>query len=290
MKSKGIYYMIASSFFFSMSSVLVKLVSSYFNSYFISVARFMIGIVIGIAYLFFTKNSFKVNDKRSWVLRGITGSVSMVLFYLAIDMTGSARATLMNNIYVIFVAMFGFVFSKERIKIVNILSIILCLAGVTIIFYDGSKYSILGDMIGLLSGVIQGIAIHFTKCSSEKEHPTIVYMSACIFGLFFTPLSSVYNPNPGFIPVMIILSIGASSFLAQWFMTRSYSKISAIKGSIFSYLKIPFTVILSTLFGNQIHTKFYIGTVVFVIGLLFESEIINFKRSAMKQSNKEGAR
>lgn len=288
MKSKGIYYMIASCFFFSISSVLVKLVSSYFNSYFISVARFIVGIVLGIVYLFFAKKSFKVKDKRVWALRGITGSVSMVLFYLAIDMTGSARATLMNNIYVIFVALFGFIISKERIKIVNIYSIILCLAGVTIIFYDGNKYSVLGDIIGLLSGVIQGIAIHFTKASSEKDHPTIVYMSACIFGLFFAPLSSVYNPNPGFIPVIIILSIGASSFLAQWFMTSSYSKISAIKGSIFSYLKIPFTVILSILFGYQIHAKFYIGTVVFVIGLLFESELFSFKILETKQRNKKG--
>lgn len=271
MNSKGILYMIASSFFFSISTVLVTLVSSYFNSYFVSVMRFILGIIFGIICLIVTKKSFKINDKKNWILRGITGAVSMVLFYLAIDMVGSARATLMNNIYVIFVALFGFVFHKERIKKFNIYSMIVCLVGVTIIFYDGSTYSVLGDLIGLLSGMIQGIAIHYTKSSSEKEHPTIVYMSACIFGLLFAPLASVNNPNPGLLPLMIMLLIGASSFLAQWFMTSSYSKISAIKGSLFSYLKIPFTVILSTMFGDDIPIKFYLGTFVLLIGLVLES-------------------
>ncbi len=274
MKSKGVYFMIASSVFFSLSAVLVKLVSSYFNSYFVSVSRFVIGIVLGIAILFFTKISFKVNDKKSWMIRGIAGSVSMILFYLAIEMTSSARATLMNNLYVIFVALFGFLFFKERIRIVNIFSIVLCLAGVTIIFYDGSKYSLLGDAIGILSGLIMGIAIHYTKRSSEKEHPILVYMSACLFGLIFTPLSSVYKPNPGMMLVIIILAIGVSSFLAQWFMTSGYSKISTIKGSLISYLKIPFTVILSAMFGDQITLKFYIGTIILIIGLLVESELI----------------
>lgn len=288
MKSKGVCFMIASSVFFSLSAVLVKLVSSHFNSYFVSVARFVIGIVLGTAFLFFTKKSFKVNDKKSWVLRGVVGSVSMILFYLAIEMTSSTRATLMNNFYVIFVALFGFLFFKERIRIVNILSIVLCLAGVTIIFYDGSKYSFWGDVIGILSGLIMGIAVHYTKRSSEKEHPIVVYMSACIFGLVFAPLSSVYNPNPGLMPIIIILAIGASSFLAQWFMTSGYSKISTINGSLISYLKIPSTVILSTIFGDQISTKFYIGTVILIIGLLVESELINFKALPAKTIVRKG--
>lgn len=275
MRSKGVFSMVASSVFFSLSAVLVKLVSSYFNSYFISVSRFVIGIVLSIALLFFTKESFKVSDKKSWVIRGVAGSVSMILFYLAIEMTSSARATLMNNLYVIFVALFGFLFFKERIRVVNIFSMVLCLSGVTIIFYDGSKYSLLGDVTGILSGLIMGIAIYYTKRSSEKEHPIVVYMSACIFGLAFTPLSSVYNPNPGLMPIIIILAIGASSFLAQWLMTSGYSKLSTIKGSLISYLKIPFTVILSTLLGDQISTKFYIGTAILIIGLLVESELIN---------------
>lgn len=288
MKSKGIYYMIASSAFFSLSAVLVKLVSSYFNSYFVSVVRFAIGIALGTAFLLITRKSFKVNDKKSWVIRGVAGSVSMVLFYLAIQMTSSARATLMNNLYVIFVALFGVFFFKERLKIVNVISIILCLAGATIIFYDGNKYSLLGDVIGILSGLIMGIAIHYTKRSSEKDHPIVVYMSACICGLGFTPLSSVHNTNPGIMPIIILLAIGVSSFLAQWFMTSGYNKISAVKGSLVSYLKIPFTVILGTLFGDQISTKFYIGTIILIGGLLVESELIKLKGLSFKSVVRKG--
>jgi drug/metabolite transporter (DMT)-like permease len=263
--------MIASSFFFSLSAVLVKSVSGSFNSYFISVVRFIIGIVLGIAVLLFTKKTIRVRDKKVWVIRGVAGSISMILFYLAIELTGSARATLMNNLCVIFVALFGFLLNKERIRVANMISMLLCLTGVTIIFYDGGKYSLAGDMIGILSGIIMGIAIHYTKRSSEKEHPAIVYMSACIFGLSFAPFSSVYHPNPGMVQVLLLLAIGVFSFLAQWLMTSSYSRISAIKGSLISYLKIPFTVIIGVMLGDHVSSKFYIGTVILIIGLWIES-------------------
>lgn len=271
MKIKVVCYMIASSFLFSLSAALVKSVSGSFNSYFVSVARFTIGIVLGIAVLLFTKKAFRVSDKKTWVIRGVAGSVSMILFYLAIEMTGSARATLMNNLYVIFVALFGFLLNKERVKMVNIISMMFCLTGVTIIFYDGGKYSLVGDMIGILSGIITGIAIHYTKCSSEKEHPVIVYMSACIFGLSFAPFSSIYHPNPGMVQILLLLAIGVSSFLAQWLMTSSYSRISAIRGSLISYLKIPFTAIIGVMLGDHVSSKFYIGTLILIIGLLIES-------------------
>jgi drug/metabolite transporter (DMT)-like permease len=263
--------MIASSVFFSLSAVLVKSVSGSFNSYFVSVIRFVIGIVLGMAILIITKKSFQVSDKKAWVIRGIAGSISMILFYLAIDMTSSARATLMNNLYVIFVALFGYLLNKEYVKAVNIISMVICLTGVTIIFYDGGKYSLAGDAIGVLSGLIMGIAVHYTKRSSEKEHPVVVYMSACIFGLAFAPLSSVYHPNPGLSQIILLIGIGVSSFLAQWLMTSSYSRISAIKGSLISYLKIPFTVVIGITLGDRVSTKFYIGTGILIIGLLIES-------------------
>ncbi len=283
MKLKGICYMIASSMFFSLSAVLVKLVSDSFNSYFISVTRFIIGVILGLAVLLFSKKAFRVSDKKAWVIRGVAGSVSMILFYLAIEKTGSARATLMNNLYVIFVALLGFLLNKERMKLVNMISMMLCLMGVTIIFYDGGKYSLAGDIIGVFSGLIMGIAIHYTKRSSEKEHPAIVYMSACIFGLVFAPFSSVNQLKPGLLQFLLLLAIGGSSFLAQWLMTSSYSRISAIKGSLVSYLKIPFTVVIGILFGDRVSTKFYIGTAILIVGLLTESGIFQVLFSQNKK-------
>ncbi len=271
MKIKGICFMITSSVLFSLSTVLVKSVAGSFNSYFISVSRFVIGIILGAGVLLFTKKSFLVKDKKAWVIRGVAGSVSMILFYLAIELTSSARATLMNNLYVIFVALFGFLLNKERVKVVNMISMVICLAGVTIIFYDGGQYAFVGDVIGVLSGIIMGIAVHYTKRSSEKEHPVLVYMSACIFGLAFAPLSSIHHPNPGLSQMILLLCIGVSSFLAQWLMTSSYSWISAIKGSLISYLKIPFTVVFGAMLGDRVSTKFHLGTIVLIAGLLIES-------------------
>ena len=288
MKAKGVCLMVTSSIFFSLSAVLVKDISRYFNSHFISTARFVMGIILGMAFLLFSKKPFKVHDKKPWVLRGVLGSVSMILFYLAIEMTSRARATLMNNFYVIFTASFGFIFYKVRIRLTNLISIVLCLLGVTIIFYDGSEYPLLGDAIGLLSGILMGIGVHYTKRSSEKEHPIVVYLSACIFGLVFAPLSSVHQPKVGLMPIIVLLGISVSSFLAQWLMTSGYSKLSTVHGSLLSYLKIPFTAVLGVPFGQTLTARFYVGTILLVIGLLVESEIIKIKPVPSKTMIQEG--
>lgn len=270
MKVKGTLHMALSSVFFALSAVMVKLVSSEYNSVFVSVSRFVIGILLGFVVLLTTGKRFIINDKKSWALRGVTGSVSMLLFYLAIQMTNSGRATLMNNLYIIFVAIFGVVYLKEPIKKRNLVSMVLCLAGVSIVFYDGSKHSILGDAVGIISGLIMGLAIYYTKRSSENEHPVIVYLSACFIGLLFAPFAAVHTQQPSFLSILILLGIGISSFLAQLLMTSGYSSISAIKGGLISYLKIPATIIFSSLLGEEIGWKFYVGTVLLIAGLLVE--------------------
>jgi drug/metabolite transporter (DMT)-like permease len=266
-KSKGQLHIFLSCIFFAISAVLVKFVSAEFSSYFVSLFRFVIGIILGFAVLICTKQKFKVQSKFSWILRGITGFISMVLYYLAIEITSSGRATLLNNMCPVFVLIFGVLFFKEQVDKKGILGLVLCLIGVFTVFYDGNHYSILGDAIGLLSGIIMGAATHYTKESSQNEHPAIVYLSPCFMGLLLIPFSVRETPKINPHSFILLFMIGLASFLAQLFMTNGYKYVSATEGSMISYLKIPITIIFSRFLGEKLGWKFFIGTLLVMLGL-----------------------
>ncbi len=268
-KLKGQLYIFISCLFFAISSVLVKFVSSEFSSFFVSLFRFVIGIALGFGILIVSKQKFKVQNKFSWVLRGITGFISMVLFYLAIEMTNSGRATLLNNMYPVFVLIFGMLFFKEQIHKKGIIGLGLCVIGIFIVFYDGNHYRVLGDIIGILSGIIMGIATHYTKESSQNEHPAIVYLSACFMGLLLIPFSLGEITKISLYSFFLLFMIGLTSFLAQLFMTDGYKYVSATEGSMISYLKIPITIILTSFLGEKLGWEFFVGTLLIIIGLYF---------------------
>lgn len=266
-KFKGELHIFLSCIFFAISAVLVKFVSNQFNSYFVSLFRFIVGIILGFAVLILTKQKFKVQNRFSWILRGITGFISMVLYYLAIEMTSSGRATLLNNMYPVFVLLFGVLFFKEQVDKKSILGLVLCLLGVFVVFYDGNHYSLLGDAIGVLSGIIMGAATHYTKESSQNEHPAIVYLSPCFMGLLLIPFSFRETTKMDPYSFILLFIIGLASFLAQLFMTDGYKYISATEGSMISYLKIPITIIFSSFLGEKLGWKFFIGTLLVLLGL-----------------------
>jgi len=215
------------------------------------------------------KIKFIVENLKDWLLRGFFGSIAMVAFYLSISITSSGRAVMLNDTYPIFVALFGYLFFKERIYKNDIVGLFLCLIGIFFIFYERESYSVVGDILGLISGISSGFAIHYVKRSTMTNHPVIVYFSACIVGLLFIPFSFTDKVDVSMISIILVIIVGVLTFFAQLFMSYGYKYVSATKGSIIIYMQIPIVLLLSFLILNEIFKpKFIIGTVFIIVGLL----------------------
>ncbi len=259
-------------FFYAFTAVIVKYVSYSFTGLFISLFRFITGIFLGLIVLKITKQPFKIHNKKTWLLRGIFGSIAMGCYYTAIQITSSGRATLLFNTYPIFVALFGFLFFKEKISINNVFSLILCLCGAIVVFYDGSKYNIAGDFISLAGGILGGITVHYIKKSREKNHPVIVYMAVCFIGLLLFPFTINQAVNITFPLLLFLCLISIFSFIAQVLMTYGYKFISATKGSIIFFLQIILTILLSFFIGEEFKLKFFIGIMLILLGLFINKK------------------
>lgn len=266
---KGSLSILLSCLFFSFASITVKLISGQVSSLFISFIRFLVGTILIAAALWFTKKGFKVNDFKYWFLRGFFGVIAMVTFYFAIQMTSSGRATLLSDTYPVFVALYGFIIFREPLRINRALSILLCMAGVLLVFYDNSRYGFMGNLIGLISGAAGGMAVHYIKKAREKNNSIIVYLSSCLLGMVFCSVSipEVLKIHNLFLYIPLCL-VGVFAFTGQMLMGYGFKYVSTSKGSILGFTEIITTVFFSYFLGEDLRPKFFIGGTVLIAGLV----------------------
>jgi len=268
----GSLSILLSCIFYSIMALLIKPLSSDFNGLFISGFRFLIGIGLGFFVLYISKKQFKIIDKKSWILRGVFGAISMIAYFVAVQFTSSGRATLLSNTYPIFVALFGGLFFGERLSVKNIASLFLCIIGIVFVFYDRNLYPIWGDILGLISGITGGIAIQYLKKSREYNNSIVIYLSACFFGILALPFSINQPLHFSMYTVGMLMAIGIFAFAGQILMTYGFKTVSATKGSILSYAGIPMTLMLSYWFlGEPMHAKFLVGIGFILAGLIMDA-------------------
>jgi drug/metabolite transporter (DMT)-like permease len=267
----GEILILTSCILFSIMATLAKTVSASFSGTFIALFRFVSGITLGITLLVITSKPLRVNHKRSWILRGIFGSTSMILYFVAIRMTGSGRATLLGNTFPIFAALFGYLLFKESITTLQIVSLALCVLGVGLVFYDGSVVSMWGNLLGLSVGVVSGIAVHFIKKSTEADEPIIVYLATCLFGLVILPftINEAINITPH--SLLSLLLIGMLAFAVQILIGYGFRSVTATKASTITCTTIPLTALFGYCTGEELRPGFLLGTAIIIVGLLASS-------------------
>jgi drug/metabolite transporter (DMT)-like permease len=263
--------MLLSCIFFSSTAVLVKVISGSFSSVFISGFRFITGIILGIALLKLTGGSPKVTQKKILLIRGILGMSAMLAYFMAIQMTGSGRATLLVNTFPIFVVIFGQLFFHETLSITKVLSVVFCMLGVIFVFYDGSSYSFLGNFLGLAAGIVRGFVVHLIKKSVAKNRPVIVYLAVCFIGLLLLPFSVHEAVHLSWNSFLLLVLVGTFSFTAQLLQTYGYRHATTLRGSLLSYMTIPLTVVLGFFMGEELRMRFFIGIFLILTGLFINS-------------------
>jgi drug/metabolite transporter (DMT)-like permease len=265
---KGEIFIFISCLFFSIESIFVKFASNYHSGIFISFFKFSFGLILGILIILIWKKEILFNDKKDLLFRGLWGAASMICLYIAIKMSNSGRAILLNNTGPIFAGVFGFLFFKEKINLNIIMSLLFCIIGAILIFYDGSKSNLLGDIIALLSGITAGFAIHYIKKAGVNNSAIHIYLATCLIGILASSFSFKNITLISYYSFIFLFFLSLSIFLAQITMAYGFKFVEATKGSIIFFLKIPITLILSYIFLNEIiNLKFIIGTLLIISGL-----------------------
>ncbi len=255
--------------FFTGATLLVKYASTWYSGNVISFIRFGVGGSVAFILILIFEKRFAVHDRGAWLIRGVLGGITMSATYLGIQMTTSGKAILLVNTYPIFAVMFGLLFFGEKAALNNLLGLVLCMIGIFFVFQDTSSYASVGNLICLCGGVLNGLAVNFIKKACVRNSPASVYLSACIFGLFFNSLAI---QELGTIPpdiFVIILVTALLALVAQILLGYGFRHVSAAKGSIIGFFETQLTLVMSWVFaGEEISPRFLAGAFIILLGLI----------------------
>jgi len=268
----GILALLLAALLFAVTTTLVRLASNSLSGVFVSTIRFAVGGMASLAWLFLSGRGVRIVNKKDWLLRGVYGSLSMTLSYLAIAWTSGGRSTMLSNTYPIFVAIFGRLFFGSRLLPTALPALALCTVGSIVILNDGSGYSLVGDGMALGAAMLAGLAVNHLKRARATDDPVSLYLSPCAFGL---PVAAALTLGSGGFsaavtagPLLLSILVGLVVFAAQILMTWGYKYVSAARGSRIFYLETVFAVAFGAIIGERLKPAFFVGAAI-IMGALW---------------------
>lgn len=265
-KNKGIFFIILSALGFAFMSLFVKLsgdIPSMQKSFF----RNLVSLCFAFYIIKKSKIGFKIKKENllGLILRSTFGTLGIIFNYYAIENLILSDATMLNKLAPFFVIIFSFFILKEKIKLWQIISILIAFLGSLFIINPNLIIGLLNNnisvtglnslpaLIGVLGAMCAGMAytmVRFLSLRGEKG-PFIVFFLSCFSCIAILPFV-IFNFSPMSVKQLIYLLLaGIFASLGQFAVTAAYANAPAKEISIFDYSQIIFSGILGYIVFSQ---------------------------------------
>lgn len=264
----------------SFVSVMVKTAAVMFDSAIISFSRFFFGIVFLFFFIYFKEKNFKLTFRNKWIWIGAIGkSFNYILENYALKMGFVYGHVIIWPLQAIFLSLAAYFVFKEKMNSKKILSIFLCLIGVTLVSWAGRSPSEIfstGMLPTLLMALAAlGAAIHvFTqKKLVETMEPANMNFTVFLICSFITliPLPfSFERPTVIYLPAIFsLVGLGLITGISFYIYSRALKKVSLIAAVFISNSTVLFTLLWARLFFNEtINAPIIAGSVILLLGLV----------------------
>jgi drug/metabolite transporter (DMT)-like permease len=201
---------------------------------------------------------------RPLLLRGVLGSVSILLYFTAIQFAGASLATLLHCTYPISTAVIAVIALGEPLSLQLGIALVLNLVGIVIVVGPGAEIppgAIFGAACALGASLLAGGALTTARFLRAKEN-------ALLITTYFMAIGTVISAPalalglPSFSPLLVAALFGVvlASVASQWlihhglgFTTASLGSLAAatsvVSASLFEALFLGDYPALSTLIG-----------------------------------------
>ena len=152
---------------------------------------FMIALMVFLIATY-KKNTIKIikNAGVPAVIGGIVMSLSFIAFVVSMSITTVANVVFIISTQTMFLAIFGYLYLKEKVSLISFFSILLAMAGITIMVGDSlSTGSFLGNIIALAIPINFSILVMIIRKYKNLDMvPAIFYSGvfSIMYGLFLS--------------------------------------------------------------------------------------------------------
>ncbi len=205
---KGVFLICVASLFWSSAGIMIKVVDM--PPLQIALGRsFIAGLFLG-GYILWNKRAWTRGILTAAAVRtALFYTATVTLFVLANKMTTSANAVFLQYTAPIYVILISYFFFREKVNMVEVATVGICLAGMMLFFIDEEKSTaFLGNIIGALSGIAFALLQISVKRAEKKAASTSEAEAAELKGVAHLTLGNA-------VTVAILLLVVSATFLAK---------------------------------------------------------------------------
>lgn len=204
-RKKGIVEMLICAALWSSAGILIKLLP--WNGFAVASIRSLIAGLTILIYALSTGRRMIINRKT--LLAGLLTAGVYTCFSCANKMTTAANAIVLQFTCPVFIVLLSAVFLKKRMRLRDVVTVILTLGGITLVFLDKLEGGyLLGNLVAILAGLL--MAGMYVSVGEMEENSRF---SSIILGQFITfliglPLVIYTRPVFTTVTVLSILALG----------------------------------------------------------------------------------
>lgn len=243
-------WMVAASLLFACMGVCVKLGAAQFSAAELVFWRGFVATLLIGGYILIRRLPLATPHMRTHVVRGLSGFVSLVMYFYAIAMLPLAAAVTLNYTSPLFLALLLVLWVGEPVRRGFHAVLAAGFVGVVLLLQPTlERDQWLGALFGLGSGIISSIAYLNVRRLGELGEPewrTVFYFSAlsAVGGLPWLLAAGPFHAIDlrGW---LLLLGVGGFGVLAQLCMTAAYKRGKTLTSASLAYS----TVVFSSIFG-----------------------------------------
>ncbi|XP_003409051.1 solute carrier family 35 member G1 [Loxodonta africana] len=279
----GLFYTLLSAFLFSVGSLFVKKVQDV-HAVEISAFRCVFQMLVVIPCLIYRKTGF-IGPKGQRIflfLRGVIGSVAMILIYYAFQTTSLADATVITFSSPVFTSLFAWIFLKEKYSLWDAFFTLFTITGVILIvrppflfgvntgrMEEGYSVHLKGTFAAIGHAVFAALTLVILRKMGKSVdyflsiwYYVILGLVECVIVLFI--LGEWSLPYCGLDRLFLIL-IGLFGLGGQVFLTKAVQIEKAGLVAIMRTMDVVFAFVFQIIFFNDVPTWWTVGGALCVV-------------------------
>ena len=205
---------------------------------------------------------------------GIPGVALLFISYqVGVHYSGAALTSVLNNTAPVWVAIWSFLFFKESMTWIKIVSILMANAGAALVSVSGGGLggapSFIGISCGLLSGVLYSLHYPFGKKYLQNVSPVTLYAHILPVGALCLLPFVEFVPKSNTVWMTLVILGFFSSWVAYRVFCEALKRLEATKVAIMAPLE-PFVAAFFAYlwWGEQFSTLGWVGAVLVVAAVL----------------------
>ena len=275
----GIFVMIISVVCFTSNTLVLKYLGTS-RSVDPSVAllfRAMIGALVVIIF-FNRRRPLQIRPifrDRGLILRGITGIIGTVAYYMTVPTLGPGKATLICNTYVLFAAIIASFVIAEKLNRGQIFWMVLAFAGIVLLVNARNNPGTLvrppgvDEVIGLIGALAAASTVVLIRRLVDRFSNGTIFMTQCLWvGIAVFPFAITRMGNLEIRDVLLLSLGGVMAGFGQVMMNEGFRRLTVATGASIQMTWPVMTALGGFFLFNELFTNSQIiGAILIIFGI-----------------------